>query len=579
MTAAAQAPAIEIAGLVKRFRSGGRIVTALDGLDCVVPEGGITTLVGPDAAGKTTLLRLVAGLLQPNSGTIRVLGRDAVRDATAIQAEIGYMPQRFGLYEDLTVAENLSLHADLRQVVGDERRRRMAELLDFTELKPFTGRLAGRLSGGMKQKLGLACSLLARPRLLLLDEPSVGVDPLSRRQLWRIVEELTVGGTTVVWSTAYLDEAERSRMVLLLHEGRLLDQGPPAGFLSPLKGRAFMALSAPERRRAVQATAIGTPGIADAAIHGEGVRLVMDVGVPPPAAQALGCDLVEPVPPRLEDAFLARLGVRAAVAAPPALLLPRPAAPAEAVIVAKELTRRFGGFVAVDRVSFGVARGEVFGLLGPNGAGKSTIFRMLCGLLAPTAGIARVLGIDLGRSAAAARAHIGYMPQKFALYGDLTVRQNLAFFAQAYGLRAGRRAERINWVLDEFQLGSYADAACNSLPLGHKQRLSLGAALMHEPAILFLDEPTSGVDPLARRAFWARIAALADQGVTVMVTSHFMEEAEYCDRLAIIYRSRLIAAATPERLKRSQTSTKIPHPTLEEAFIALIQASGQEGAA
>ena len=579
MTAAAGAPAIEIAGLVKRFRTGGRAVAALDGLDCVVPEGGITTLVGPDAAGKTTLLRLVAGLLRPDSGTIRVLGCDAVRDATSIQAEIGYMPQRFGLYEDLTVAENLALHADLRQVVGDDRRRRMAELLDFTELEPFTGRLAGRLSGGMKQKLGLACSLLARPRLLLLDEPSVGVDPLSRRQLWRIVEDLTAGGTTVVWSTAYLDEAERSRTVLLLHEGRLLDQGPPADFLSPLKGRAFMALSAPERRRAVQAAAAETPGVADAAIHGEGVRLVMRTDAPPPDAGALGSDRIEPAPPRLEDAFLALLAARGTAAAAPAQPTPRPAAPAGDVIVAKDLTRRFGDFVAVDRVNFSVARGEVFGLLGPNGAGKSTIFRMLCGLLAPSTGIARVLGIDLGRSAADARARIGYMPQKFALYGDLTVRQNLAFFAQAYGLGAARRAERMAWVLDEFHLGPYADSACNSLPLGHKQRLSLGAALMHEPAILFLDEPTSGVDPLARRAFWIRIAALADRGVTVMVTSHFMEEAEYCDRLAVIYRSRLIAAATPERLRRSQATAAMPRPTLEEAFIALIQASGQEEAA
>lgn len=579
MTGVAGAPAIEIAGLVKRFRTGSRVVTALDGLDCIVPEGGITTLVGPDAAGKTTLMRLIAGLLRPDAGTIRVWGLDAVREATSIQAGIGYMPQRFGLYEDLTVAENLALHADLRQVVGDERRRRMTELLDFTELKPFAARLAGRLSGGMKQKLGLACSLLAKPRLLLLDEPSVGVDPLSRRQLWRIVEELTAGGTTVVWSTAYLDEAERSRAVLLLHEGRLLDQGPPASFLSPLRGRTFMAWSAPERRRGVQAVAVGTPGVADAAIHGEGVRLVMDAGAPPPEAQTLGSDRIEPVPPRLEDAFVTRLTARGTTPALPAPSSPRPATPADDVIVAKGLTRRFGGFVAVDRVNFSVTQGEVFGLLGPNGAGKSTIFRMLCGLLTPSEGTARVLGIDLGRAAAAARARIGYMPQKFALYGDLTVRQNLVFFAQTYGLSAGRRAERMNWVLDEFQLSAYADTACNSLPLGHKQRLSLGAALMHEPAILFLDEPTSGVDPLARRAFWTRIAALADRGVTVMVTSHFMEEAEYCDRLAIIYRSRLIAAATPELLKRSQASAAIPRPTLEEAFIALIRATGQEEAA
>jgi ABC-2 type transport system ATP-binding protein len=581
MTAEDGAPAMAISGLVKRFRSGGRVVTALDGLDCTIPRGGITTLVGPDAAGKTTLLRMIAGLLRPDAGSVRVLGYDIVREATSIQAEIGYMPQRFGLYEDLTVAENLALHADLRQVVGEQRRRRMEQLLEFTELGPFTGRLAGRLSGGMKQKLGLACSLLAQPRLLLLDEPSVGVDPLSRRQLWSIVEELTAGGTTVIWSTAYLDEAERSREVLLLHEGRLLDRGPPASFLAPLSGRVFMALAEPERRRAIQSAAIAAPGVTGASIHGEGVRLVIDRGAAPPSADALGSIAIEPATPKLEDAFLALLATRGMPPARPAPPPPRPSAPvaADNVIVAQDLTRRFGGCVAVDRVSFSVARGEIFGLLGPNGAGKSTIFRMLCGLLAPSAGAARVLGIDLGRSAADARARIGYMPQKFALYGDLTVRQNLAFFAQAYGLGRAKRAQRMDWVLSEFALANFADAACNDLPLGHKQRLSLGAALMHEPAILFLDEPTSGVDPLTRRAFWARITALAESGVTVMVTSHFMEEAEYCDRLAIVYRSRMIAAATPKRLKASQATAETPRPSLEEAFIALIQATGREEAA
>lgn len=578
MTEPGDTPAVAVSGLIKNFRSGKRSVTALGGVDFTVRQGGITTLVGPDAAGKTTLLRLIAGLLLPDAGSIRVLDCDVVRDAATIQAEIGYMPQRFGLYEDLTVAENLALHADLRQVVGEERRRRMVELLDFTELRPFTGRLAGRLSGGMKQKLGLACSLLAKPRLLLLDEPSVGVDPLSRRQLWRIVEELTTGGTTVIWSTAYLDEAERSREVLLLHEGRLLDQGPPAAFLARLGGRVFMAVSDTGRRRAVQATAASAPGVVGASIHGEGVRLVLAPGAAPLSAETLVCTAIEQVPPRMEDAFLALLSARGAaqpLPAPPALRRDAPI-PEGDVIEVKELTRRFGDFVAVDRVSFSVARGEVFGLLGPNGAGKSTIFRMLCGLLTPSAGTARVLGIDLGRSAADARARIGYMPQKFALYGDLTVRQNLNFFAQAYGLKAARRAERVAWVLDEFSLGAFADAACNGLTLGHKQRLSLGAALMHEPAILFLDEPTSGVDPLTRRAFWARITALADQGVTVMVTSHFMEEAEYCDRLAIVFRSRMIAAATPARLKASQATATLPRPTLEEAFIQLIEVTGQE---
>jgi len=568
---AAATPAVVIDGLVKRFRAGGRSVTALDGLSCGVPRAGITTLVGADAAGKTTLLRLIAGLLVPDAGTISVLGRDAVHDAARIQAEVGYMPQRFGLYEDLTVAENLALHAELRQIIGAEGQRRIDELLAFTELAPFLGRLAGRLSGGMKQKLGLACSLLARPRLLLLDEPSVGVDPLSRRQLWQIVERLTGGGTTVVWSTAYLDEAERSREVLLLHEGRLIDRGPPGDFVGRLKGRVFVALAPATARRRVQETAAAAPGVMDAALRGDGVRLLLRENAAPPPASALpGCTAMTAVASSLEDELVAHLIAGRARAASVTPAGTAPGTAGEDVIEVRELTRAFGSFIAVDRVSFTVRRGEIFGLLGPNGAGKSTIFRILCGLLAPGGGTARVVGLDMGRAAAAARARIGYMAQKFSLYGNLTVGQNLAFFADAYGLAGRRRAARIAWVLDEFGLRDQLDSECNDLPLGFKQRLSLGAALLHEPAILFLDEPTSGVDPLARRDFWARITALAARGVTVLVTSHFMDEAEYCDRLAIVYRGRLVATATPDALKASCATPEQPHPSLEDAFIALI---------
>lgn len=579
MTAAEPAPAVVVSGLVKRFRSGNRAIAALDGLDCIVPQGGITAVVGPDAAGKTTLLRLIAGLLRPDSGRIEVMGRDAVGEAAAIHAEIGYMPQRFGLYEDLTVAENLSLHADLRQLVGAPRRERFDELLRFTGLAPFTGRLAGKLSGGMKQKLGLACSLLARPALLLLDEPSVGVDPLSRRQLWSIVESLAQAGTTVLWSTTYLDEAERCREVLLLHEGRLLAHGPPGDFTAPLRGLAFLARVPPKRRRNLRALAAAMPEVADAAIHGAGVRLVMRPGAPAPVAGAFDGAVLEMFSPRLEDAFAVTLAGSSLTAPPPPSPTIHARAPSGPVIEARELTKAYGDFIAVDRVSFTVRQGEIFGLLGPNGAGKSTIFRMLCGLAAPSAGTARVAGIDLGHAAAVARARIGYMPQKFSLYGELSVRQNLDFFARAYGLSGARREARIQWVLDEFALSGEARAACNDLPVGYKQRLSLGAALMHEPAILFLDEPTSGVDPLARRVFWDRIAQLSDRGVTVMVTSHFLDEAEYCDRLAIIHRSRLIAAATPEELKAPLISPALPLPTLDDAFAALIQASERGEAA
>ncbi|MCK6453587.1 MAG: ATP-binding cassette domain-containing protein [Alphaproteobacteria bacterium] len=579
----AETPIVALDGLTKSFRVDARQVVAIDSLSCTIAAGGITTLVGPDGAGKTTLLRLMAGLLRPDRGRVTVLGRDATAEAATIQAEIGYMPQRFGLYEDLTVAENLALHADLRQVTGETRRQRFAELTHFTGLAPFVDRLAGRLSGGMKQKLGLACSLLARPRLLLLDEPSVGVDPLSRRQLWSIVEGLSDAGMSVLWSTAYLDEAERSRDVLLLHEGRLLDRGPPAEFTSRLRGRVFLATGPTASRRRIRQSAASRPGLLDAAIRSDGVRMVLAEGVAAPSAAAIGADAVEPVPACLEDAFITRLiGAQHPASETHAPVAPAPVEPsaqAAAVIEVKDLTRRFGAFLAVDRVGFAVRRGEIFGLLGPNGAGKSTIFRILCGLLAPSGGTARVAGIDLGKAAAAARARIGYMAQKFSLYGSLTVRQNLEFFARAYGLSRARSAERIAWVLDEFALGGEADSASGELPLGFKQRLSLGCALMHEPAILFLDEPTSGVDPLARRAFWTRIMRLADRGVTVLVTSHFMEEAEYCDRLAVIDRGQIVAAETPELLKARFATKELPHPSLEDAFVALIRQAGRAEAA
>ena len=571
--------AVALEGVSKRFRAAGREATALDALTARIEAGGITGLVGPDGAGKTTLLRLVAGLLRPDAGTLTVLGQDSLRAAAAIRPDLGYMPQRFGLYEDLTVQENLRLYADLHGLDEESRRQRFPALLSFTGLVPFTGRLAGKLSGGMKQKLGLACALLARPKLLLLDEPSAGVDPVSRRELWRMVKTMAGEGVAVVWSTAYLDEAERCDTILLLDRGRLLGAGPPAAFTDRLGGRTFLLDIPIGEKRAAQRRAQAHPAAIDATIQGESVRVVLREGAEPPDAAALagiaGARL-RPVRPRFEDAFVSLLHEEAAK---------RPAIPADpparrhadsAAIEASELTRDFGSFRAVDRVSFAVAAGEVFGLLGPNGAGKSTIFRMLCGLLPPSAGSARVAGVDLGTARAAARERIGYMSQRFSLYGDLTVRDNLEFFSGVYGLTRSRRRERIGWALGSFELAASAEAIAGSLPLGFKQRLALACALLHEPQILFLDEPTSGVDPLMRREFWLRIGALAEAGVTVLVTSHFMEEAEYCDRLAIAYRGTFIATGTPDTLKRRFVSTELPDPTLEDAFVALVEAYDRE---
>lgn len=584
--------AIEIRGLTKTFGTGGRKVTALQDLDIGVRRGGVTGLGGPDGAGKTTLMRLIAGLLSPDVGQLNVLGLDATTQAHGLRGRVGYMPQRFGLYEDLSVQENLDLYADLHGLPRDQRLSRFEELMKFTGLGPFSARLAGRLSGGMKQKLGLACTLIRPPELLLLDEPSVGVDPLSRRELWKIVRVLAGNQMTVVWSTAYQDEAERCDDVLFLFEGRLVAHAPPSELIEPMRGRVFaMPVPAKERRGAAR-TAKALPGVLDAVIQGRTVRVLMSEGASEPSPRALlphaeGLpERMSPVDPRLEDAFITLLrgrveepAVEAPVAAAPSAPLLRPAGDASEsgpVIQIHDLTRVFGDFTAVNRVSFEVPRGEIFGLLGPNGAGKSTAFRMLCGLLPPSSGDARVLGIDLRNSAPKARARIGYMSQKFSLYGILTAEQNLSFFGAAYGLTGTHRARRIAATIEDFGLRDVADRTSDDLPLGFKQRLALGAALLHEPEILFLDEPTSGVDPLTRREFWDRINALAEAGVTVMVTTHFLDEAEYCDRIGILYRGDLIALGSPDELKSPYRAPDLPEPTLDDAFVALIQAKQEE---
>jgi len=559
-------PAVALDGVAKRF--GTSVV--LDGVSAGIPPGQITGLVGPDGAGKTTLLRLMAGLLRPDAGSISVLGHDSVTAVDAFQRDIGYMPQRSGLYEDLTVGENLRLHADLHDLDDDARRERFSSLLGFTGLAPFVDRLAGQLSGGMKQKLGLACALLARPRLLLLDEPSAGVDPASRRELWRIVRTMAGEGVAVVWSTAYLDEAERCDRFLLLQNGRLLASGTPASFTARLHDRTFLTDLPENGRHERQRLLAAHPDVVDATIQGSSLRLVLREGAAPPLS--VDGRTPRPVRPRFEDAFVSLL--QAEAKAPAASdEIGGPSAPLDgAAIEAHDLTRDFGKFRAVDHISFTVSPGEIFGLLGPNGAGKSTTFRMLCGLLEPSAGSARVAGMDLGRARAAARERIGYMSQRFSLYGTLSVRDNLDFFSGVYGLGGAHRARRIEWALHSFELDAVADAEAGSLPLGFKQRLALGCALLHEPSVLFLDEPTSGVDPLMRRAFWQRVGSLADRGVTVLVTSHFMDEAEYCDRLGIVYGGRMIALGRPDELKRAYVSEALPEPTLEDAFVALIEA-------
>jgi ABC-2 type transport system ATP-binding protein len=587
--------ALQVSGVSKRFRSGEREVRALQGVSLRARRGVVTGLIGPDGAGKTTLMRLIAGLLEPDSGCIRVLGMDATHDSLRVQAALGYMPQRFGLYEDLSVQENLDLYADLQGVPKPERPARYRELMQMTGLAPFGSRLAGRLSGGMKQKLGLACTLVRAPEFLLLDEPTVGVDPISRRELWAIVYRLTQAeGMSVLLSTAYLEEAERCDEVIVLHEGRVLIRGRPAELSAALQGRTFFVTAPGVKKRALQSDLAGQPGIVDALILGDRVRVVTKEAAPPDLERLLPgvADAnAEAVPPRFEDSFVALLQEKrsAEEAAAQAARTATPSAPvvrfsagpgggeqqSRNVIEVRGVRRRFGQFYAVDGVSFEVQRGEIFGLLGANGAGKSTTFRMLCGLLPASAGTLRVAGVDLRYAASAARARIGYMSQRFSLYGNLSVGQNLEFFSQVYGLAGARRDERVRWAQREFELDAFVDAASVELPLGYKQRLAMACALMHEPDILFLDEPTSGVDPLARREFWRRINALAHSRVTVLVTTHFMEEAEYCDRVAIMVAGRIVALGEPAQIKARARSAEAPEPSMEDAFIRLVESAGQ----
>ena len=571
--------ALDCQKLCKQFTGGQRSVYALLDVSLVVPTATVVGLIGPDGAGKTTLLRMAAGLLLPDSGSIKVFGYDCSQQVAETQGLIGYMPQRFGLYEDLTVAENLMLYADLHGVAHAARQQRFRALMQMTGLASFTQRLAGRLSGGMKQKLGLACTLLSQPKLLLLDEPSVGVDPVSRRELWSIIEhQVSCNGMTVLLSTAYMDEAERCSKVAVLDQGQLLDHNTPGFFKQLMQGHSFLVSHCELSNRTLQQSLSGRPGITDAVIQGEKVRLICS-GTTLPDLPLLKSDrqqiTIEPATPRLEDAFIALLRARHPAMTTQLMSHVVKSAPTETdqvMIQVDGVDRWFGDFHAVKKLHFSVKRGEIFGLLGANGAGKTTTFRMLCGLLPVSNGQLRVAGVDVRKAAAKARARIGYMSQKFSLYGNLSVYQNLVFFSSAYGLRQPRRERRIEWALDQFELAADQDSVSGDLPLGYKQRLAMACALMHEPEILFLDEPTSGVDPLARRAFWNRTNQLAASGVTVLVTTHFMEEAEYCDRLVIMVEGNILTNGTPTEIKQQVTTPRMPDPTMEDAFIQLVEA-------
>ncbi|ENV02858.1 MULTISPECIES: ATP-binding cassette domain-containing protein [Acinetobacter] len=552
-------------------------ISAIVDLNMQINKGELTALVGPDGSGKTTLLRLIAGLYKATSGSLNVLGIDVSKNPQAVQDRISYMPQRFGLYEDLSIQENLDLYADLHGVSKDVREQRFKRLLEITDLTQFTQRLAGQLSGGMKQKLGLACTLVRSPELLLLDEPSVGVDPLSRRDLWIIIEQLVEEeNLSVIISTAYMDEAEKCAYVYIMHEGKILKQGSPEQLKEIVSGQTWNIKPSEQiKARTLQAQLLDNHlEIIDAVPKGEQVNFISRQKELSPDTLPEGLK-ANTRPPELEDAFM--LLLQQAQKQSKHIPISDQAFQLEQInnlkseqpiIVVKDLVRTFGDFTAVANTSFDVQRGEIFGLLGPNGAGKTTTFRMLCGLLPASSGYLEVAGKNLRTARAEARAKVGYVSQKFALYSNLTVLENLKFFGGAYGLSGKKLNQQIDKALQQYDLKPHSKSG--DLPGGYKQRLSMAAALLHEPEILFLDEPTSGIDPLARRSFWYSIGELANQGITIIITTHFMEEAEYCDRIAIQDAGKLLALGSPQQVR--ELASKDKHISdMNEAFIAIVE--------
>jgi ABC-2 type transport system ATP-binding protein len=550
--------AIRAEGLARHFGA----MEAVRAVDLEVRRGEIFGIVGPDGAGKTTLIQMLCGILDPTAGEATVLGFDTVREADRIAERVGYMSQEFSLYGNLSVAENIDFFADLRYVPPELRQERAERLLRFSRLEPFADRLARHLSGGMKKKLALATTLVYEPRILFLDEPTTGVDPISRREFWEIVFDFLQDGVTVMVATPYMDEAERCERVALMHEGRILAVDTPVALRTRLGGQ-MAELWTPDQGRALDLLR-RDPDVRDADVFGRSIHALLteteayrrvEARL---AAAGVAVEAARCIEPGLEDVFVALLGGTGAASPATTVLSPggaadrrlgSDAATAAAAIEVEGLTRRFGAFTAVDGVSFAVPAGEVFGFLGPNGSGKTTTIRMLTGILPPSGGTARVAGHDVTRGGRAIRSRLGYMSQKFSLYDELTAAENLDYFAGIYGVPQAERRDRKRWAIEVAGLAGRESVRTGDLSGGWKQRLALAAAILHRPRILLLDEPTSGVDPLSRRTFWDLIFELAGDGVTVLVTTHYMDEAERCDRIALMNAGRLVAAGTPAQLR------------------------------
>ncbi len=538
-------------------------LTAVDSLSLHVEPGEIYGLVGPDGAGKTTTLRMLSSIMEPSEGDAWIAGHNIRTESDFVKDNLAYMSQRFGLYVDLTVQENIDFYADLYGLTKENRKERIERLLDFSNMRPFRKRLAGNLSGGMKQKLQLACALVHTPKVLLLDEPTNGVDPVSRRDFWRILYHLLKEDVAILVTTAYLDEAERCNRVGLLDHGKLLAEGTPQEVRKLMRGKILSIRSNQARKvRRLLDEKLESKSVE---VFGDNVHVVCnDINETGSRAKVLigeaGLsyeDIREQVA-SLEDIFVSVLDRPEEETRSKSKLVRiseesgngiGKTGNGEIAVKVENLTRRFGNFTAVNKVNFEVPKGQIFGFLGPNGAGKSTVIRMLCGLLSPTEGGGTVGGYDVNTHPEQIKQHIGYMSQKFSLYEDLTVEENINFYGGIYGLSGERLNERKQTAIEQAGLIDHRRSLTAILSGGWKQRLALACAVLHEPPIIFLDEPTSGVDPQSRRRFWDMIYEGADSGVTVFITTHYMEEAEYCDRIALIYQGNIIAIGTPLELK------------------------------
>lgn len=555
---ASQEPVLRAKGLKKAY---GKTL-AVDGVDLEVYPGEAFGLVGPDGAGKTTTIKMLVGLIKPDSGSVTIQGQGLHKNLKAIKPVLGYMSQEFTLYPTLSVAENLRFFARAYRVPDAEEMERTNELLAFSRLGPFRSRYAGRLSGGMKKKLALSCALIHTPKVLFLDEPTTGVDPVSRQDFWLLLYELLAQGVAILVSTPYMDEAERCNRVALMHQGRLLTTDTPRALCKASTSKIIELRG--ERAREAFFLVHQAQASERAELYGQKLSVRVEDG-----QQDLTEELeriaeekqleVLQAPLLLEDRFVEILETKGHKKRPmpPGGLPFRQREKGKPCIEVEGLYKYFGDFAAVDGISFKVAQGEVFGFLGPNGAGKSTTISMLIGLLHASKGHMKVSGVDMLKTPETVKSRIGYMSQIFSLYGDLTVMENIELYAGIYGVTGGMFQERKRWVLGMTGLERFERQMTRSLSMGYKQRLALGCALMHDPEIVFLDEPTAGVDPVSRREFFDLIAAMAQKGITVFVTTHYMDEAERCERIALMYSGKIIASGTPDMLKAAKEVPKI----------------------